>query len=187
LKFLNTFAKEKEQMAYLTIILAVLTRFIPHPWDFSPVYGALLFGGATIKKRHSIWFSALTLGVSDVVLTKFIYQFNLGWDELIQVAAFVSIAMIGWILKKHFSVVRLGFACLAAPLSFYLISDFGVWLGYGSYPHTWNGLLACYIAAIPYQGRIIPSTALFAVLLFGTQQIYIWQANRKKHLHAFIG
>jgi len=174
-------------MAYLTIIVAVLTRFIPHPWDFSPVYGALLFGGANMKKRDSIWFSALTLGASDVVLTRFIYHLNLGWGELIHMAAFVSIAMIGWILKKHFSVVRLGFACLAAPLSFYLISDFGVWLGYGSYPHTWNGLLACYIAAIPYQGRITASTALFAVLLFGAQQIYLWQANRKKHLHAFIG
>ena len=58
---------------------------------------------------------------------------------------------------------------------------------YGSYPHTWNGLLACYIAAIPYQGRITASTTLFAVLLFGAQQVYVWQANRKKHLHAFIG
>lgn len=172
-------------MAYLTIILAVLTRFIPHPWDFSPVYGALLFGGANMKKSKSIWFSALTLGGSDVVLTKYIYHFNIGWGELIQIAAFVSIVMIGWILKKHFSVVRLGAACLAAPLSFYLISDFGVWLGYGSYPHTWNGLLACYVAAIPYQGRIAASTALFAVVLFGAQQIHARHAARQKQ-QAFV-
>lgn len=174
-------------MAYLTILLATLTRFIPHPWNFSPVYGALLFGGANMKKRNSIWFSALTLGASDVVLTKYLYHLNVGWDEVIQMAAFVSIAMIGWILKKQFSIVRLGVACVAAPLSFYLISDFGVWLGYGSYPHTWNGLLACYVAAIPYQGRIAASTALFAVILFGAQQIYAWHVNRKKHSQALAG
>lgn len=174
-------------MAYLIIILAVLTRFIPHAWNFSPVYGALLFGGANMKKRDSLWFSAIALGASDVVLTRFIYHMNLGWVELIQMAAFASIAMIGWILKDHFSVTRLGFACLAAPLSFYLISDFGVWLGYGSYPHTWNGLLACYVAAIPYQGRITASTVLFSMLLFGGKQIYLWQVERRKHLHAIVG
>jgi hypothetical protein len=174
-------------MAYLTIILAVLTRFIPHPWNFSPVYGALLFGGANMNKRESIWFSAITLGASDVVLTKYIYHLDIGWGELIQMTAFVSIAMIGWILKKHFSIVRLGVACLAAPLSFYLISDFGVWLGFNSYPHTWNGLLACYVAAIPYQGRITASTALFAVIFFGAQQIYDRYVTRQKHSQALAG
>src|SRR5579864_9374636 len=128
-------------MAYLIIVLATLSRFIPHLWNFSPVYGALLFGGANMKKRDSIWFSAVTLGASDIVLTKFIYHFDVGWGELVQMAAFASIAMIGWILQKRFSIGRLAFACLAAPTSFYLISDFGVWLGFNSYPHTWNGLV----------------------------------------------
>src|SRR5438067_7088218 len=174
-------------MVYLIIVLATLTRFIPHAWNFSPVYGALLFGGANMKRRDSIWFSALTLGASDIVLTKYIYHFNLGWGELIQMAAFVSIAMIGWILKNHFSIVRLGFACLAAPLAFYLISDFGVWLEFNSYPHTWNGLLACYVAAIPFQGRITASTVLFAVILFGGQQVYVWHMDRRKHSQALAG
>ena|SRR5205814_884924 len=71
-------------MVYLIIVLATLTRFIPHAWNFSPVYGALLFGGANMKKRDSIWFSAMTLGASDVVLTKFIYHYQVGWGELIQ-------------------------------------------------------------------------------------------------------
>jgi hypothetical protein len=172
------------KMAYVTIILAVLTRFIPHPWDFSPVYGALLFGGANMKKRDSIWFSVLTLGAGDVGLTKYIYHLRVGWDELITMAAFVSIAMIGWILKDHFSVIRLTFACLAAPLSFYLISDFGVWLAFNTYPHTWNGLLACYIAAIPYQGRITASTVLFAGILFAGQQIYIRYMDPGRHSQA---
>jgi hypothetical protein len=78
--------------------------------------------------------------------------------------------------------VRFGFACLAAPLSFFLISDFGVWLGFNSYPHTFNGLLACYVAAIPYQGRITASTGLFAGILFGTQQLYAWRENHKVHV-----
>jgi len=171
-------------MPYLIIVLATLTRFIPHAWNFSPVYGALLFGGANMKKRDSIWFSAVTLGASDIVLTKFIYHFNVGWGELIQMAAFASIAMIGWILQKRFSIGRLGFACLAAPTSFYLISDFGVWLGFNSYPHTWAGLVACYVAAIPFQGRITASTVLFSVILFGAQQIHAARVEKRRRVPA---
>ena len=171
-------------MAYLIIVLATLSRFIPHLWNFSPVYGALLFGGANMKKRDSIWFSAVTLGASDIVLTKFIYHLNVGWGELVQMAAFASIAMIGWVLKKRLSIRRLAFACLAAPTSFYLISDFGVWLGFGSYPHTWNGLVACYVAAIPFQGRITASTVLFAGILFGAQQIHAARVERQEQLQA---
>jgi hypothetical protein len=176
-------------MPYLVIVLAVVTRFIPHLPNFSPVYGALLFGGANMKKQDSIWFSALTLGASDVVLTKFIYHLNIGhlnfvWGELIQLAAFVSIATIGWVLHKRFSIGRLAFACLAAPTAFYFISDFGVWLGFNSYPHTWNGLVACYVAAIPFQGRISASTVLFSAVFFGGQQIYAARAARRKHAQA---
>ena len=173
-------------MPYLIIVLATLARFIPHAWNFSPVYGALLFGGANMKKRDSVWFSAVTLGASDIVLTKFIYHLNVGWGELIQMAAFASIAMIGWILQKRFSIGRLAFACLAAPTSFYLISDFGVWLGFNSYPHTWAGLVACYVAAIPFQGRITASTVLFSVILFGTKQIHAARVEKRRQLQVVV-
>jgi hypothetical protein len=173
-------------MSYLIIVLATLTRFLPHSWNFSPVYGSLLFGGANMKKRDSIWFSAVILGASDVVLTKFIYHYSIGWGELIQLAAFVSIAMIGWLLQKRFSIGRLAFACLAAPTSFYLISDFGVWLGFNSYPHTWNGLVACYVAAIPFQGRITASTILFSIILFGAQQIHAKRVAKRTQLQTAV-
>ena len=171
-------------MAYLIIVLATLTRFIPHLPNFSPVYGALLFGGANLKKRDSIWFSAVTLGAGDIALTKFIYHLNVGWGELIQMAAFVSIATVGWILQRRFSVGRLAFACLAAPTAFYLISDFGVWVGLNSYPHTWRGLVECYVAAIPFQGRITVSTVLYAAILFGTQRIHALHEEQQRNSQA---
>ena len=171
-------------MIYLIVVLAVLARFIPHPPDFSPVYGALLFGGANMRKRDSIWVPVLLLGGSDFVLSRFIYHMHIGWDELFQLAAFASVAMTGWILRERATIGRITAACLAAPTAFYLISDFGVWLGFGTYPQTWNGLVACYVAAIPYQGRITASTVLFAGMLFGAQRIYASIIERRKHSQA---
>jgi len=169
-------------MAYLVMIVSVLLRFAPHMWNFSPVYGALLFAGARMNKRESVWFPLLLLGGSDYVLTNLIYHLRMGWEELIQLVAFGSIALIGWALRERITIPRLTAACLAGPLAFYLISDFGVWLAFSTYPPTWNGLIACYVAAIPYQGRITASTALFAAVFFGIQHVYETRAEGRSHV-----
>lgn len=165
-------------MVYLIIVLAVAMRFVPHLANFSPVYGALLFGGASLKKRDSVWFPVLLLGVSDVILTNFVYHLNIGWGELVQMVAFASIAIAGWMLRKYFSAMRFAAACVAGPTAFYLISNFGVWVGFHSYPPTWAGLVACYVAAIPFFGRTLASTALFAAVLFGLQHFYAGRVAR---------
>jgi len=65
-------------MIYMIIALAILARFIPHIPNFSPVYGALLFGGARLKKWDSIWFPLVLLVGSDLVLTTLIYHQSVG-------------------------------------------------------------------------------------------------------------
>jgi len=165
-------------MVYLIVLLAVLARFIPHIPNFSPVYGALLFGGAHLRKRDSIWFPLVLLGASDFVLTKVIYRMSIGWAELIQIVAFAAIAMIGWMLRARVTLRRFSFACVAGPTAFYLISNFGVWLGWHTYPPTLAGLVQCYVAGIPFYGYSLGSTFLFAGVLFGVYEFY-----RARHVH----
>jgi hypothetical protein len=159
-------------MIYLMVLIAVLSRFLPHVWNFSPVYGALLFAGARLKKRDSLWYPLLLLGVSDYVLTNLIYHFNLGWKELIQLAAFASVAVIGWMLREKTSLGRFSLASLAGPTAFFLISNFGVWWGWHVYPATWAGLTACYVAGLPFYGYSVASAVLFAGILFGAYHYY---------------
>jgi hypothetical protein len=159
-------------MVYLIIVLAVLARFIPHLHNFSPVYGALLFGGAHLRKRDSVWFPVILLVASDIVLTNFVYHLNIGWMELFQAAAFASIALVGWFLRWRVTVPRFFLASYAGTTAFYLISNFGVWLGWRSYPPTWAGLIECYIAGIPYYGRTLASTLLFGAVLFGAYEFW---------------
>src|SRR5258708_12328659 len=120
-------------MVYVIIVLAVLARFIPHVHNFSPVYGALLLGGAHLKKRDSVWFPVFLLGVSDIVLTNLIYGMNIGWAELVQMAAFASIAMTGWILRQRFTPFRFGLPFFPEPTPFYLFTQFAFLLGFTTY------------------------------------------------------
>ena len=105
-------------MIYLIIVLAVSARFLPHAWNFSPVYGALLFGGARLNKRESIWFPALLLAISDLILTNFVYHLHIGWQEIFQVAAFASISLTGWLLRERVGVTRFVSANLASATAF---------------------------------------------------------------------
>ncbi len=167
-------------MVYLIIVLAVLARFVPHISNFSPVYGALLFGGAYLNKRDSVWFPVALLGLSDSVLTNLVYHMSIGWMELVQMAAFAAIALIGWSLRRQFTISRFIVACSAGPTAFYLVSNFGVWLGWRTYPPTWEGLIQCYIAAIPFYGYSLSSTFLFGGVLFGIYELCL---RRYGHSH----
>ena len=56
---------------------------------------------------------------------------------------------------------------VAGTFSFFIITNFAVWAMDGHYPMTLEGLIACYIAAIPFYGNTLLSTALFSALFFG--------------------
>ncbi len=163
-------------MSYLVVLLAVLTRFIPHMPNFSPVFGALLFGGAHLKRRDAIWYPLALLAASDLVLTTLVYRMRLGWGQSITWLGFAVVALIGYCLRKRETIARIGAAALTGPTAFFLISNFGVWLGWRMYPRTWNGLITCYVTALPFYRNSLLASVVYAAVLFGASEIY-----RRKH------
>jgi hypothetical protein len=169
--------QEKEQlMSYLVVLLAVLTRFIPHMPNFSPVFGALLFGGAHLRRRDAIWYPLVLLAASDVVLTTVVYKMRLGRGQSITWLGFAVVSLIGYWLRKRETVARIGVAALAGPTAFFFIGNFGVWLGWRMYPATWDGLITCYVAALPFYRNSLLASVAYTVVLFGANEIY-----RRKH------
>ncbi len=171
-------------MLYLIVALAALARFAPHPPDFSPAYAALLFGGACLRKRDSIWFPVAVLAVSDFLLTTVIYGMHFGWADTMDWVGFAAVALVGWWLREKISVRRVVAASLAAGVVFFLISNFGVWLGGLLYPRTVAGLGACFVAALPFLGSTLLSSVLFSGVLFGAYEYYRRRARRLSHVAA---
>jgi len=159
-------------MSYLVVLLAVLTRFLPHVPNFSPVFAALLFGGAHLKRRDAIWYPIALLAASDVVLTTQVYRMRLGWGQSITWLGFAVVALIGYWLRQRETVGRVGVVALAGPTAFFLISNFGVWLGWRMYPATWDGMVTCYVAALPFYRNSLLSSVVYVALLFGANAIY---------------
>jgi hypothetical protein len=115
--------REKEQlMSYIVVLFAVLTRFIPHMPNFSPVFGALLFGGAHLKPRDAIWYPLALLSASDVVLTTVVYgmRMRIGWGQAVTWVGFAVVALIGYWLRNRETLRNIGIAALAGPTAFFL-------------------------------------------------------------------
>jgi hypothetical protein len=160
---------------YLVVLVAVFTRFIPHLPNFSPVLASLLFAGAHLKRRDAIWYPLVLLATSDFALTTFVYRMNVGLDQCIIWLGFAVVAMIGYSLRTRENIAGIAVAALAGPTAFFVISNFGVWLGgHGArmYPATWDGLVACYMAALPFYRNSLLATAAYTAVLFGANEIY---------------
>jgi hypothetical protein len=156
--------------AYLLLLVALLSRFLPHAgmWNFTAVSGALLYFGARRPWREMLAPLA-ALMAADYILTVYIYHFAFRWEGYLPTWAWYLAAMaLGQILlKTRTSFVRVGAGALLGPTSFFVLSNYAVWAGGGLYPRTQGGLMACYVAGVPFYRNDLLSTALVAGLAFG--------------------
>jgi hypothetical protein len=154
---------------YLYVMLAVLLRLLPHPWNVTPMGAMFLFSGATLqRKTTSLLVPLLALVVSDIVVIQLLYGGRHPWFDPFTWLGFLSIGLIGWILRSNASIVRLLAASLAGSLLFFLISNFGVWVRGDLYPHTLSGFVMCYTAAIPFFRNTALGDLFYAILMFGS-------------------
>jgi hypothetical protein len=171
--------------AYLALLLAVLSRILPHAfhavnWNFTAVGGALLFFGSRMGSGETgahgfSWRTAaklasavLVLMATDYYLTVFAYQYPFHVrGYLVTWIWYAAVCLIGMGILGKPSVLRVVAGVLASATSFFILVDFAVWAGGGLYPHTLAGLEACYIAAIPFYRNDLVSTAITAGALFG--------------------
>jgi hypothetical protein len=159
--------------AYLALLLAVLSRVLPHAFqavslNLTAVGGSLLFFGAR-RPRWQALVAILALAATDYYLTVYAYNFpfHVG-GYIVTWAWYGAICLLGsGLLAKRATALRVAGAVLASATSFFVLSNFMVWIGGTMYPATAAGLGACYIAAVPFYANDLISTAFVAGALFG--------------------
>lgn len=159
--------------AYLALLLAVLSRILPHAFhatslNFTAVGGSLLFFGAR-RSRWQAVIAMLALAATDYYLTVYAYGFPFKVSSyLVTWAWYAAICLLGsGLLSKRATALRVSAGVLASATSFFILSNFMVWVGSGMYPATAAGLGSCYVAAIPFYANDLISTAVVAGAFFG--------------------
>jgi uncharacterized protein DUF6580 len=154
----------------LIIIVAAATRLLPHPPNMTSITALALFGGATFADRRMAFaVPLLALLLSDIVLglywswSMMAYQPHM-W---VQYAVFASIVGLGLRLRGQRTTARIAGFTLFSSVLFFVVTNFAEWVFQPWYPKTLDGLVACYVAAIPFFRNSLVGDFGFALLLFG--------------------
>jgi hypothetical protein len=156
--------------AYVLIVIAVLSRLVPHPgwFSFTAVGGALLYFGARRSWREMVAPLAALMAV-DYGLTVLTYHYPFRWQAYVTTWAwYLAVMALGRILlHARTTFARVAAGVVLGPTSFFVVSNYAVWAGSGMYPHSMAGLVSCFVAAIPFYRNDLLSTAIVAGLAFG--------------------
>ena len=166
--------------AFLVLLLAIASRVIPHAvfhevsWNFTLLGGSLLFFGSRMASgaprlaAAKLAAALLALIATDYYLTVYAYGygFHISPAYLVSWLWYAAICLLGMGLLQKPTALRVAAGAIATPTSFFLISNFAVWMGH-AYPHTVSGLATCYTLALPFYRNDLVSTAITAGALFG--------------------
>ena len=148
-------------LVLVMILAAAASRLIPHPPNVASIAAVALFGGAYLtNKRLALIVPLAALFLSDLILGFYRHM------EIVY-GSFLLVVFLGFWLQRKRSTLRIAGAALASSVIFFIITNFGVWAFESLYPKTATGLLACYVAAIPFFQNTLVGDALYTAVLFG--------------------
>jgi hypothetical protein len=157
------------------VLIAALSRLLPHLPNMTAVGAMALFGGAYATNRLAAFVLPLiSLFLSDLIINNVVFaaynngQFVWFYEGAIWVYAAVALTvLVGLSLTNKVNSRTVLLASLACSGIFFLMSNFGTWQSGVMYPKTSAGLVACYTAGLPYFLNSLIGDLGFAALLFG--------------------
>ncbi len=168
--------KHKNIYILILVLLAVSSRLIPHPLNFTPIGALGLFAGAYILDKR-VWL----LPLCALLLSDFIIGFYEPIAMLFVYLGFALSAFIGrLLLSDKRTPLRLGGAAVTSATLFFVVSNFGTWLTGTLYPISITGLVECYLMAIPFYGNTLLGDLFYVVVLFGIyESAQVWMQKRQ--------
>ncbi len=169
---------------FITMVLLVVgARVLPHPPNFTPLMAVAIFSGALFRGR---WMGYL-IPLGAMILSDWI----IGFHDL-SLMVYVSMVPAVWLASRFASDVKpvgekrsffglkwMGLG-LGSDLIFFVASNFAVWGLSGYYARTAQGLLECFVLALPFLLNQLLGTGTFLGLLlftwYGLKVLMQWRS-----------
>jgi hypothetical protein len=163
--------------AIALIAVTVVYRLVPHPWNAVPMGAVSLYAGARLPLR---W--AWTVPISALVISDILMDFGIGgsffavnraadyhiFSRIAVYGAFALTTLIGPLANRaKVGPALLPALSLAASGLLFLTSNFAVWAEGLLYPMNLSGLVACYVAAVPFFDKTLLADLIGTAVLFG--------------------
>jgi hypothetical protein len=156
---------EKKNKIILSIILVVLGlvfRLLPHPWNFMPISAIALFAGVYLGGFYAFFLPLAAVFFSDIFLG--FYDFKL---MLIVYLSFALVGFVGLGVRRHKNLATVILGSLLASVLFFLVTNFAVWVFTPWYVKTFSGLIQCFIMAMPFFRNTLLGDLFYVTVFFG--------------------
>jgi hypothetical protein len=166
----------------IMVAMSALYRIMPNrPMGFAPQIAIALFSGSLFatKKQYSFLLPIVSLFISDLM-----YQllFVNGYTSIQgfysgQLENYILIAattIFGFSLQDS-KPAKFITSFLAAPTTYFIVSNFLVWAQGGGYHHpkTMAGLTQTMVDGLPFYPYSLVSTLVFGAVLFGAFRVMV--------------
>jgi len=160
-------------MLYALILIASVSRLLPHPPNFACIAAAGLFAGCYLRGWKAMAMPVAAMLLSDVIGHVFHITGMGFYNPMMMLCVYASMAasvLIGATLRRRVSVPRLLTASLAMSTVFFVATNAAVWAS-GMYSFDFVGLLKCYAAALPFFQFTVAGDLFFSALMFGGYEL----------------
>jgi hypothetical protein len=156
-------------------------------WNLMPVGALALFAGSRLRTRFAWLLPVAVMFISDLLLIVPIHwltkgQYSaLGWGRPLIYASFLAYALLGRLVgPREGSPLVIGGAALIGSLQFFLVSNFGVWLGSPTHPQTLSGLMGVYALGLPFYKNTVVADLAFSGLFFAAHAALVYGADLRQ-------
>jgi hypothetical protein len=157
--------------------LAVAGRWAQPDWHFTPLAAVTACGGFYFRRlAPAVLLPIVALAISDLAAPR---HDNLAVMATVYVTMALPLALGRY--ARHASPVRQVICCglcgVVPATLFFLTTNFAVWAFQSAYDKTWQGLLACYAAGLPFYRSMLAGDMCYVSLLAGCWLLATWQVR----------
>ena len=161
-------------VVFSMILFAALSRMLPHTYNFSPLGAMALFGAVHFTNKWQAFIIPITatwlsdLFINNVIYAQYYPEFTWFYEGFYwQYASYLLIGLVGMVVISKVNVPRVLTGLLASSTIFFLVSNFGVWVGSKTYTQDIAGLSLCYAAGLPFIKGTMMGDLVYGTILFG--------------------
>jgi hypothetical protein len=162
---INSIKSPRFLVLSLMVLAAAATRalplFIPHIWNFTAVGALAIFSGAQFTdKRLALAMPLAAMAISDLFIGN-------GFDAVVY-SGFIAMVVCGMLISKRQNISKFFLGNITGAVIFFLITNFALFYPVSMYPHNLAGIIASYVAGLPFLNNMLAGNLIYGTVLFGS-------------------
>lgn len=166
--------------AVFLVVAAATTRVLRHfgfihlPPNVAPIAALAMFGGTYLPRRLAFVLPIGAMFISDALIG----FYHPGIMASVYMS-FLGSMLLGLWIRKRKSLATIAGASLLGSVGFFLVTNAAVWVFGSLYPQTGGGLLAAYMAGLPFFRNTLLGDLGFVGFMFGMFELAVlfWKAQ----------